>query len=185
MLVNRVRELQSYTPRIEELEDNLRNPVTYEVFRGCPYADALGMFHALGIFVSTQSFDTNGNLVRNTEVSTSTITEQMNSLGTKAFTIDEWKIILESFFEVMRIACDPAAVEIVQAFDTTAPMSDELVEVVDEDPILEEIFNAKMMLKELRDKKAAWTLEIEDLRRELDHMGDKILALIADLSLNR
>ena len=143
------------------------------------------MFRALGIFVSIHSFDTNGNLVRNTENSTSTIHEQMNCLGTRAYTIDQWKIILESFFEVMRTACDPAAVEIVQAFDTTAPMSDELVEVVDDDPILEEIFNAKMMLKELRDKKAAWTLEIEGLRRELDHMGDKMIHLLVDLSLNR
>ena len=33
--------------------------------------------------------------------------------------------------------------------------------------------------------RARWTLELMGLRRELDHMGDKILALIADLSLNR
>ena len=41
------------------------------------------------------------------------------------------------------------------------------------------------MLDDLRAKRDEWTLEIEGLRRELDHMGGKILALITDLSLNR
>ena len=186
MLVNRVRELQGYTPRIQELEDKLRNPVGYVVFRDCPNAYALGMFSTLSIFVSSRSFDTNGNLVmEGPNHFNSTLTQRMGSLGTRVFTIDQWIIILEEFFEVMCFPCDPDAVEMVLAFDTTGPLSTELGAVLDTDVMVEDMFNAKVMLDELKNKKAAWTLEIEGLRRELDHMGDKILALITDLSLNR
>ena len=44
-------------------------------------------------------------------------------------------------------------------------------------------FGVKIILEAVKDEKAGWTLEIEGLRRELDHMGGKILALITDFSL--
>ena len=202
VLVNRVRELQEYELRVEELQDNLRNPTWYRIFRGCPDdcqgpgagrhrgAYALGVYYTLSIFLSYLSFDTNGNLLvdsnGNLVVSDSSMNRRNHYLRTRAFTIDQWINIVGHFFEQLGRRCDdPVLVEMVRAFDMTGPMSVEFSLLLDGDDVNFHLFNAKMMLGHLQHKKAAWTLEIEDLRRELDHMGDKILALITDFSLNR
>ena len=188
VLVNRIRELQ-YSARIQELENQLNTRVAYDVFT-TPFAhypdtgDANCMCSELGVFLSFRWFDTNGNMVMNTDFPY-TIIERKFFLRDRLLTVDQWITLLESFYEDRVAECDPAAVEIVQTFDPTAPMSDALVELIDEDYDVEAIFHAKVMLDELRAKKAAWTLELEGLRRELNNMGDKMIQLIVELALNR
>ena len=160
--MNRVRELQSYTPRIEELEDNLRYGVGFaDLFQqhrdvrrfgdGRVLRVANNTIRKLDMFTWMRKFDTNGIFSV-----LSTYYAYTNSMYMRYFVIDQWIIILEAFCEWV-----------------VEHESDEC------------LLDAKFILQVIKDRKAAWTLELEDLRHELDHMGDKMLALITDLSLNR
>ena len=186
MLVNRVRELQSYKPRIEELQDWLRNPIAVQhvSFKA---RQTTGRFpirtstlhvawKQLDKFTRFRSFDTNGNLVKNRDP---------RSLYTREFALDQWIIILEAYFNWCRKEFDPEWVEFVEGLDLRRPISDETLMEIEGLYYINVFFGVKIILEAVKDEKAGWTLEIEGLRRELDHMGDKILALITDLSLNR
>ena len=186
VLVNRVRELQSYKPRIEELQENLRGPVTSrhvlakagQTTGRFPIRMSIlhDTFKELDKYTCFKSFDTNGNLMK---------TRDRCSLDTRAFTLDQWIIILEPFFKNLQKQLDPEWVKVVEDIDLRRPISEEALLDIESLYFINVFFGVKIILEAINDEKAAWTLEIEGLRRELDHMGDKILALITDLSLNR
>ena len=209
VLVHRVRELQSYTPLIEDLEDILSVPINvcrlfegffdpsfgdvmicnvtcfnsgpdedpYYFYEG-PYADVT--WHELNDFTRVRFFFNPGTFVVTNPSS------RIPDLHERALDINQWILMIQAFFDEMSAKCTTASVALIRAFKKTDPVSQEVKDLWFNGDIEERCcFEAKLMLDDLRAKRDEWTLEIEGLRRELDHMGGKILALITDLSLNR
>ena len=210
VLVNRVRELQSYKPRLEELQDILSLQIElyylfdevwndsrfgnvricnvtcfnsgpdedpYYFYEG-PYADVT--WHELNDFTRVRFFFNPGTFVVTNPSS------RIPDLHERALDINQWILMIQAFFDEMSAKCTTASVALIRAFKKTDPVSQEVKDLWFNGDIEERCcFEAKLMLDDLRAKRDEWTLEIEGLRRELDHMGGKILALITDLSLNR
>ena len=160
VLVNRVRELQVYKLRVEELEYNLTCGMGFaDVFQqprdvqrfddGRVLRVANNTIRQFNMFTWMRRFNRNGAvyiLFRYYAFK--------NPVYMRYFVMDQWIIILEAFCEW------------VVEHESDECLSD-----------------AKFILQVFKDKKTEWTIELEGLRRELDHMGDKILALITEFSL--
>lgn len=200
MLVNRVRELQGYTPRIEELRDLLISPISFlGLSRGFDFICLFGneMICKAYCFDSGPVEDTypvfnNFALVRSfSDSNPGTLvvvgpSSQIPNLDDRVLDINQWILLMQAFFDEMCAKCTTATVALIQATERTDPVSKEMRDLWFYGDIYEICcFEANLMLDDLRAKRDEWTLEIEGLRRELDHMGDKVLALITDLSLNR
>ena len=201
VLMNRVRELQGYKPRIEELELILISPISFRgffqrgvfddgdekickvvCFQSGPFEDT---YPVLNDFTRLRSFEHTGIVVR-TNPNFPWRPDLEDPVMPRAFNINQWILMLQAFFDEMSAKCTTASVALIQSTKRTDPVTRKMRRLLI-DPQIEEqcLLEAKLMLDDLRAKRDEWTLELEGLRRELDHMGDKMLALITDLSLNR